>query len=146
MKLLVEKVYPYVFSILASIIWYELDIKFPSSDSVLSSTLTIAGIFIGFLTTSKALLISIDSPVLNDLRQSGYIKDLTSYMKEAIWGNLIFCIINIIGYFLPISKGGPIMTIFGLIWIFFCVCSLATFFRVTDIMLKFFEYSSRGQK
>lgn len=58
MKLLIEKTYPYIFGVAASVIWLLIDRGFPENESLLSSTLTVSGIFVGFLATSKAILMS----------------------------------------------------------------------------------------
>lgn len=83
----------------AAVLWSRLQLTFPDSDSVLSSTLSVAGIFVGFLATSKAILISMSSPIIERLRSSGYMAVLASYIAQAIWLNLLFCMINVIGYF-----------------------------------------------
>lgn len=135
MKLWFEKLYPYIFGVIASTLWYELALKFPSSDSVLSSTLTVSGVFVGFLSTSKAILMSMSSPILEDLKSSGYIEELVSYIGQAIWVNLIFCGINVSGYFVDTAS-----IWYSVVWIGIAICALTTFVRVTHIMLKVFKF------
>lgn len=135
MKLYFEKTYPYIFASILSILWLQIGGHFPEKDSILSSTLTVSGIFVGFLATSKAILMSMSSPIINDLKKSGYINDLVSYIAEAIWVNLLFCSLNIAGFFIDTSKYW-----FSVLWIGVAVCSLFTFIRVTHIMLKIFKY------
>lgn len=135
MKLWFEKLYPYIFGLTASALWYQLAPEFPSSDSILSSTLTVSGIFVGFLATSKAILMSMSSPLLDDLKSSGYISELVSYIGQAIWVNLLFCSVNVSGYFLDTSSYW-----YSAVWIGVAICALSAFVRVTDIMLKVFKF------
>lgn len=136
MKLLFEKLYPYIIATIATYLWYELGISLPSSDSILSSTLTVSGIFVGFLATSKAILLSMDSSIIQDLKNSGYINDLVSYIGQAIWLNLAFCVLTVVGYFIDQT-----CISYSLSWIALVTCSLVSFIRVTDIMLKIFKNS-----
>lgn len=136
MKLLFEKLYPYIIAAIVTVLWYRLGIHLPSSDSLLSSTLTVSGIFVGFLATSKAILLSMNSAIIQDLKDSGYINDLVSYIGQAIWLNLTFCVVTVFGYFINQTS-----SIYSLIWIALVTCSLVAFVRVTDIMLKIFRNS-----
>lgn len=135
MKLFFEKIYPYLLGLIASVLWLHMQGTFPTGDSLLSATLTVSGIFVGFLATSKAILMSMSSPIIEELKRSGYIEELVSYIGQAIWINLLFCSINVIGYFVSTQAEW-----YSLIWIFISVCALATFIRVTHIMLKIFKH------
>jgi len=135
MKLFFEKIYPYLLGLIASVLWLRMQGTFPTGDSLLSATLTVSGIFVGFLATSKAILMSMSSPIIEELKRSGYIEELVSYIGQAIWINLLFCSINVIGYFVSTQAEW-----YSLIWIFISVCALATFIRVTHIMLKIFKH------
>ena len=135
-KLWFEKKYPYLIAAIAGILWWQLKPGFPVDKSIISSTLSVAGIFVGFLATSKAILISMNSPIMESLKESGYIKELVSYIGQAIWSNLGFCVVNIIGYFVKTDS-----LYYGTIWIVICSCSFLCFVRVTTIMLKIFEYN-----
>ena len=143
-SLIWERLYPYVVALVGAIVWYCISnksiLKFPSSDAILSSTLTVSGIFVGFLATCKAILISMDSPVLNDLAETRYIDDLVSYISQAIWWNLVFCLVNVVGYFCQSTS------YFSTLWMFFAICALLTFVRVTRIMLEIFKYSQKKEK
>ncbi len=136
MKLLFEKIYPYVFGILASVIWMQIGIGFPTSDSILSSTLTVSGIFVGFLATSKAILMSMSSSIIDDLKDSGYIQELVSYIGQAIWINLLFCSFNVLGFFVCTTNNW-----YSVVWAGIAISSLFAFIRVTHIMLKIFKFS-----
>lgn len=134
-KLYFEKSYPYLIGVLASTLWLIFSPLFPKDNSILSATLTVSGIFVGFLATSKAILMTMKSPILGQIKESGYIHELVSYIGQAIWSNLLFCTWNVIGYFADTSE-----TWFSAIWVGIATCSLASFVRVTNIMLKIFKY------
>lgn len=136
MKLLFERAYPYLFGLMAGWFWWRYGNGFPKGDSLLSATLTVSGIFVGFLATSKSILISMSSPVIDELKRSGYIIDLVSYIGQAIWVNLFYCSLCVIGYFVDSQAAW-----FAASWIATSVCALATFVRVTHIMLKVFRYA-----
>lgn len=135
MKLLFEKFYPYLFGAIASLLWWQGSTAFPEGDAIISSTLGVSGVFVGFLATSKAILIGMNSPLINDLRESGYINELVSYISQAIWLNLLFCTVDVVGYFVERSSDG-----YSIVWIAVAVASLSAFIRVTHIMLKIFKH------
>ena len=137
-SLIVEKYRPYLISVIALIIWELCHIEFPDENallSLLSSTLTLSGILIGFLATNKAILISMNSPIIESLKESGYITELVQYISHAINSNIIFCIINILGYFLDVGSYYPYL------WLFFLTLSIFSFLRVTNISLKLLKYN-----
>lgn len=135
MSLWIERLYPYLLMGVSALLWYRLQLAFPVSESVLSSTLSVAGIFVGFLATSKAILMSMSSPIIERLRESGYMAVLASYIAQAIWLNLIFCMVNVIGYF-----DNQKAAWFSVLWIMFAVGAFTSFIRVTSVMLKIFKY------
>ena len=135
-KLLFERLCPVIYAVIALAMWVRLEGKFPESDSLISATLSVAGVFVGFLATAKAILISMNSPIIAEIKESGYINDLVSYIGQAIWFNLSFCVVNVAGYF-DLYK----LEFYGYFWIFFAMASLISFIRVTDIMLKIFKYN-----
>lgn len=135
MKLIFEKIYPYLFGLIAAAFWFRAETVFPTGESLLSATLTVSGIFVGFLATSKSILISMSSPIIDELKKSGYIEELVSYIGQAIWVNLLFCSLNVIGYFVDTRSDW-----YSLIWVGVSVCAIVAFIRVTHIMLKVFKY------
>lgn len=136
MKLFFERFYPYLFGIIAGLIWWDTNPAFPASNAIISATLSVSGIFVGFLATSKAILISMNSPIIKELKDSGYIHELVSYIGQAIWINLAFCILDVIGYFSNQSAKW-----YAIVWIGLSITALTAFIRVTHIMLKIFKHS-----
>jgi hypothetical protein len=139
-RLLLEQIYPYVIALGCAVTWSQWATGFPQSEALLGATLTVSGILIGFLATSKALMLSLDSKVLDDLRTSGYIQELVGYLGQAIWANLLFCALCVVGFFVERSAW------YGGTWIAFSVAALVTFARITHIMLKVFRHSSRQNR
>lgn len=137
MRLFIEKISPYLIGFLAGLTAYLMGVNFPKSDSILSSTLTVSGIFVGFMATSKAILMSMSSPIIAELKSSGYIADLIGYIGSAIWINLVFCGISVLGFFLAEQS----FSWYPVLWIAASTCALVAFIRVTHIMLKIFNYS-----
>ena len=141
MSLTFEKVHPYAFSVLVGAIWAVADaqstnINFPQDDPLLSATLTVSGIFVGFLASTKAILMSITSKVMDQIKQTGYIEELVGYVSSAIWANLLFCLVNMIGFF-----GLQSVNWYSTAWVVIATASLATFIRVTRVMLKILKLS-----
>ncbi len=79
---------------------------------------------------------ALDSPVMNRIRDTEYIKDLVSYLSQAVWLSFLFCGISLIGYFVDTAN-----FYFGLVWIFVAVAMAAAFIRVVNIMLKILRHT-----
>lgn len=136
-----ERWYPYGVAFVSVLAWCIADLRFPDSEALLASTLTVSGIFVGFLATSKAILIGVKPAILRSLSTSGYMSDLVSYIGQAIWANLAFCTFNVLGYFVAI----PRPPWYALVWIGLAVTSLLTFIRVTRIMLRLIRADGEEQ-
>lgn len=134
-SLMLERVYPYLLMLAALLLWCRLDLSFPKTDPILSATLSTAGIFVGFLATSKAILLSMNSPIIDRLRSSGYMAVLASYIAQAIWLNLLLCMFNVFGYFKVQEESW-----YGAIWVSLAVGGISSFIRVTHVMLKIFKH------
>ena len=137
-SLYLERLSPYLLAAAGALLWWKFQLVLPSGDGILSSSLTLGAILTGFLATSKAILMSLDSPIMQRIRETTYINDLTSYLSQAIWLSFSFCIVSIIGFFVPTNSMW-----YGLAWISFGLASAAAFIRVTNIMLKIIKHSPR---
>lgn len=138
MKRFFELTYPYIFAAIAFLIWMQLNGAFPAGTDIITAVLTLAGIFVGFLATSKAILISTENQVMKDLRESNYMDDLVTYIRDAIWSSLALCALSVISFFIDTSERW-----FGLLWIPLAVFSFSAFFRVADVMIKLFKFSQK---
>ena len=136
MALFLERVYPYVVAFAAGLLWFRFGASLPPGPDILGSSLTVGAILTGFLATAKAILMALDSPVMNRIRDTEYIKDLVSYLSQAVWLSFLFCGISLIGYFVDTAT-----FYFGLVWIFVAVAMAAAFIRVVNIMLKILRHT-----
>jgi len=126
-----ERYAPYMLALLSAIIWHVTDTKLPEDSSILSASLTLSAILTGFLATAKTIVMSsLESAVMIRVKKSGYLVDLISYLKQAIWLSFSFCIVSLIGFFIINSD-----YYYGLTWIIIGISSGAAFIRVTDILL-----------
>jgi len=135
MQLFLEKIYPYLLAASAALLWWNADVKLPSGEGILGSSLTIGAILTGFLATAKAILMALDSPIMQRIRQTEYLGDLVSYLSQAIWLSFSFVGISLVGYFVSTNK-----LWYGLLWISVGVAMASAFIRVTNIMLKILKH------
>jgi hypothetical protein len=136
MSLIAERVFPYLIAIACAVWWYVLDVQLPVGNDVITAMIALSGVLVGFLATGMAILLSISSPIMRDLAESGYKKDLVSYFEQAIWFNLLFCFVNACGFFSIRGHDG-----FGVIWVALGSAASLCFVRVVHIMLKVFRYA-----
>lgn len=132
-----EKLYPYVIGIVAGVAMAcacskaAACLSFPGDADILSSSISLAAIFAGFLATAKSMIISIQNPTMDKIRGTRFYKLLIQYLAEAIWVALVFCAFSLAGYFVP-NRGHALFV--GL-WTFLACASLLTWFRVTRAFL-----------
>jgi len=60
---------------------------------------------------------------------------LATYIAQAIWMNLLFCTINVIGFF---ENQGAFW--YSIAWVTLAVGALTSFIRVTHVMLQIFKH------
>jgi hypothetical protein len=135
-----EQWIPYAAATACVAAWYWFDLPFPKDvKEFLAAALSYGAILTGFLATAKAILMALPSDsVMGQIRTSGYIDDLVSYIAQAFFGSIIFCTINLVGFFLDLSK---LAREFQLVWIFFAVMSSLAFVRVGRILLRILRLS-----
>jgi hypothetical protein len=126
---------PYILAFSGGLCWWRFDIVLPSGNAILSSSLTLGAILTGFLATAKAIVMTLDSPIMQKIRETTYLRDMVSYLSQAIWLSFGFCIVSLIGFFVPKQD-----LWFGLSWIFLGLASAGAFIRVTNIMLKIINH------
>lgn len=127
-----ERAYPYLLGGVA-FLWTlgvdRLSFEVPYNDGLLSSLVSLGGIFAGFLATLKTLLGAIGDDAYARLKSSGYLDDLLLYLREAIWGSLALCVFAMFGFadvmLYPIFHCA---LLFGLLFF-----SLAALYRITKI-------------
>lgn len=133
-----ERIAPYLLGLAGILIWWQLDLNLPSGNGILGSSLTLSAILTGFLATAKAIIMTLDSPIMQRLRETDYIHDIVSYLSQAIWLSFSFCILTLIGFFIDQT-----VFWFGIAWIGIGVTSASAFIRVTNIMLKIIKHSPK---
>lgn len=95
-----ERLYPWIFGFAAGLSTHLMGITLPNDDSrltaLLSASISTSAILVGFLATIKAILMALpDSSIKTQLRDSGEMITLSSYLSSSMTANLIFCILNI---------------------------------------------------
>jgi len=134
MSLWFERGYPWLFGIAAALLAWLQEAPLPEGDklsALLSASISVSAILVGFLATMKSIVMAIPS-IANRLRQSDYLSLLASYLSTATAANLLFCVLNIAGFFVWIARHGEI---FAPAWFGFGVVALLSFWRVTNIMV-----------
>lgn len=130
-----EELYPYIITsivgIIASYLLYKKSL--PSLDeNLFSASLGLFGVLLGFLSTTKAILIGMRSPVIQYLQENNGMERLLNYIAEAVWGCFIACLFNIVAFFV---KSTSYYQCYSILWISSSVFALTAFFRITRIML-----------
>lgn len=130
-----EKLAPYILAVAGGFCWWRFDLALPSENAILSSSLTLGAILTGFLATAKAIVMTLNSPIMQKIRETSYLSDMVSYLSQAIWLSFGFCIVSLIGFFVPKQE-----VWYGLAWIGLGLASAGAFIRVTNIMLKIINH------
>ncbi len=141
MKLITEETYPVVTGGVVSIVCaiFGCDYRFPSSlCNLFSAAITISAIAIGFIATSKAILLSIDNRrVVKFIKGvEGLYAMLIDYMMSSIHLCFISAIISAIGLLIDIKTQPSWLLIFFPFWLFFGITSLLACYRVIHIFTK----------
>ncbi|KKC39526.1 hypothetical protein WH87_04860 [Devosia epidermidihirudinis] len=136
-SLSVERYLPYGIAIVATLAWQFVGgAKFPGDpSSLLAATGTAAAVFVGFLATMNAIILSVSgSPIFQTIRSAGYQEDLLRYVHEAtIIGVTLLCY-SIIGFFVVSNSGTP--WIYNVVWVLISTCTVSLFVRVSRISFK----------
>lgn len=130
-----EKFAPYALAVAGALLWWKLQLELPTGEGILNSSLTLGAILTGFLATAKAIVMTLDSPIMQRIRETTYVNDLVSYLSQAIWLSFGFCIVSLVGFFVSTKSAW-----YGLAWITLGLASAGAFIRVTNIMLKIIRH------
>ncbi|MDX8398988.1 MAG: hypothetical protein R8K20_01915 [Gallionellaceae bacterium] len=136
MSLTFERWYPFIFAVAAFALAWMNEATLPLSESyragLLSAAISASAIFVGFVATSKSILMALPvEGIRQRLHDSGFIEDLAQYLNQAMVGSLIFCVLNIIGFF-PVSQ--QYIFWFTPIWIGGGIFCIASFWRIGRVM------------
>lgn len=132
-----EKIYPYIFVLMTVFLLckYQPFIADKKMDALLSASINVSAIFMGFLGTSKAMLLSFRSAKTHWLSKNPQGWNLLlSYFRHAILFSLFLCLLSFLmtGLYLPEEFSKFNYYIFVL-WAAVLVGALASFYRVLGI-------------
>lgn len=138
-----EIAYPFLFAIVAAILWWKFKpILPPDEKEFLAAGLSIGAILTGFITTAKAILVALPTDsIMGRLRASNYIDDLILYLTHALYSCFIFSIYCLAGFFLLETNKQMLTKIYGLIWIFLATFSAFAFYRVSNFLFKIIRFN-----
>jgi len=132
MSLFFERTHPYIFAAAAFIAWAVFSPNIPNGqDNMLSAAITVGAILTGFVATSKSILTSLkETPVMKSLEESGHLKDLVSYLAQAIYSSFFWSMLSLVGYFVSnVSYYWPLWAASG-------VLAALSFIRVVRIQIR----------
>jgi hypothetical protein len=146
-SLLAERLWPYVASAIIAGAWFYFGYPVPGdANALFGAAVTVASVFAGFLIAAKAILLSLkDSAVFGALRQSGYLADFISYLREGINMSVLLVILTMCAFFIDFSilnarfQDGDKW--FYTIWIFVSAATLFTYWRVSNCLFKLLRHA-----
>lgn len=125
-----ERLYPYVVPLLLAVATVRFGVGFPRSNEVLSASITMGSIFIGFLATAKSILLGLQTAGFQQIRKTKFFPLLISYLKEAIYCSLIYCCLCLAAYFFDHDFAWAVAT-----WTYFTGATVLTFVRVVRVFM-----------
>lgn len=136
MNLTVERLYPIVLGIVASIAAWAVDGVLPIAEGyragLLSASISASAIFVGFIATSKSILMALPKDgIRKRIHDSGYIAELVSYLNQAMTSNLGFCVLNIAGFFPTVQATSWFLPV----WCGLGTFSITAFWRIGQVMM-----------
>ena len=135
----IEKCYPFIFGVVAVIFctWQNITSKdIPQFRELLSASVNMSSIIIGFLATMISILItSVDKSVMQKIRKCNAIDLLTNYINVAVISGLFVAIYSV-GYSTVVYRPGGWYWYLFLLWVFVTVLFLTATFRIMQVMLK----------
>ncbi|MDN2675908.1 hypothetical protein [Janthinobacterium sp. SUN033] len=141
MSLTVEKYYPFFLSAVAGCLWWYFSLLLPVDEKeFLAAALSLGAVLTGFIATAQAILMALPSDsAMGRIRATGYLPHLTNYIGTALYGGMVFCAVDLAGFFLlDNTKRLPVW--FSVVWAIIGIFAALSFFRVTSIMLKIMRH------
>lgn len=107
------------------------DLNWPSNpNDLLSASLTVGSVVIGFLVSAKAIILSSTTKGLEFLRTMNLMEELTDAFAIAVYLSMAFIILNTVGFF---GLGGRW---FEALWVSTGGSMLYSFKRITSILFR----------
>lgn len=119
-RLKLEQRYPLAGAIAATLFAYVLNFNLSKYPDLVSNTLTITAIFIGFMGTLAGILLGTNSKVISFMKKIGKLSAVMKYIWSAIHISFIFVAIS----FVLILNSQFKQNYWTYIWVFFGVYSL----------------------
>ena len=141
-RLKIEQYYPLAGAIIASIVANYFNFKTDDYPQLVSNTLTITAIFIGFMGTLAGILLGTNSKVITFMIRIGKLSAVMRYIWRAIHMSFVFIAVS---FFLLVGKNIN-QELWSLVWVFFGLYSILLTHRGITVAatLNFFQHS-RGQ-
>jgi hypothetical protein len=136
MSLSLERFYPLAVALLIGFVSFKACVPFPGDEKeFIAAALSLGAVLTGFIATAQAILMALPSDsVMGRLRSTGYIDDLIRYIAEALYAGVIYCIVNVAGFYLLKEK--PHFEIYSAVWIGTFIYSILSFIRVARLMMR----------
>jgi hypothetical protein len=113
---------------------------------ILSASISISSIFVGFLITTITLIFAMDgTPIIKGFKEAKVYKKLTSYLMQAISTSFFSAIFSLTGLFIEIKEKGPVQlfeSIFSLLWLFATSLAILYCQRVILCLAQIIKYYS----
>lgn len=127
-----ERYVPYLVALPVAVVTWKHPPLIPGAyhADVIGSSLTMAAIFLGFMATSLSILISIkETRVACALRENGAMKQLVSYLRQAIFWTLLWLVASFLLYF---QQRDLLLSV----WIALATLAVMCFLRVVHLLSK----------
>jgi hypothetical protein len=130
-----ERWWPYVGALVLFGVWLYFGRPFPRNpEGLMGASGTVAVVFVGFLGTAKAIVLSIsNSPVYKRLKETGYSRVLFSYLYESIFSGIVFLVISVLGFFLPERESHDF---FAALWVLAGAATILLYIRTTNLLFQ----------
>ena len=130
-----QKYYPQVLAVFGAIlVWFfELDMQ-GTPPMLLGSAVTFGAIVSGFVGASLSILTTLDTPVMQQIRKTNYIRTLRLYLGWGLSSGVILSCVSMVGLFFMFSGH-----LFTAIWIAALVLCIACLYRLAWFMLLIFS-------
>src|SRR6476646_700209 len=137
MEAQIERWYPLIlgFTVAFSYYCFLSDYSLPASTKDLfSAIINLSGITIGFLATSKSILVAIDKKfAIKQLKNTGTYKRLINYFMDAIHWAFRLIVVTAICLLVDFSQPLEWHSILFSIWLFVLATAGFSYYRVIDI-------------
>jgi hypothetical protein len=143
MPSIVEKYYPLFMSTVIAVLGSVAFSYLPSIRvryDILSASISISSILVGFLITTQSLLFAIDSSsVIRGLKESGVYKKLSLYLMNAINASFFSAILSLAALFFDLkdtTARQPVELYFSGCWFFITSLAISRCYRVIYLLNK----------